>query len=674
MNKLFQKIPFLRLSLALAAGIIAAKWFIVPVLPALLILAGILPGLFLLQHFYNYRLTSWFGFAIHIFFIFLGITVYSLYNKKPVFHEDGNFLAVVLEAPVEKSNSYGSVVKIESVIQNDSVLDTEEKMLVYFSKTEDAAQLHAGDYILFNQSPQHIENTGNPFEFDYKQYLAQKRIYRQVYLPKEDWSKTNLEHSFSLKVLSEQIRLKLLKIYRSQNFDKKELDVLSALTLGYKRELDTETRRIFSSAGAMHVLAVSGLHVGIIFLIIQFLFGFLKKRKTGRLIFVITALTVMWSFAFLTGLSPSVSRAATMFSFVIIGNNLNRQTNIYNSLAGSALFLLLINPNNLFEAGFQLSYSAVFGIVFLQPKLVRITTPPSKFLNYFWQLLTVSVAAQIATLPVTLYYFNQFPAYFWISNLFVIPAAFVLIPIGFSLLLFHNVPVLSDVISFITENLIRILYNLLQFIENLPFSVWQIALSPAELFFVGGLMISFFIFIEYRRTIYIKYLLVFVLLLAATSLYSKTAALFTRQIIVYNQSENTIIHLITGRKNYVVSQKPLSKEDYSFFTVNNTTHKLRLKKPVQLSIHQKFADESLVIDKGVLFFEDKSIVVNPESISKMSKISPDIVINPRKMNQLANTDSLKYTIVTGGKYIPEETVTGRKFHSLRENGAYRLKW
>ncbi|MFW5831893.1 MAG: ComEC/Rec2 family competence protein, partial [Prolixibacteraceae bacterium] len=601
MNKLFQKIPFLRLFLALTAGIIAAKWFIVPVLPALLILTGILFGLFLLQRFYNYRLTSWFGFAIHIFFIFLGITVYSLYNKKPVFHKNGNFLAIVLEAPVEKPNSYGSVVKIKSVIQNDSVFDTEEKMLVYFSKTEAAAQLNPGDCILFNQNPQLIENNGNPFEFNYKQYLAQKRIYRQVYLPEEDWLKTSPEHTFSLKVLSEQIRLKLLKIYRSQNFEKKELDVLSALTLGYKRELDTETRRVFSSAGAMHVLAVSGLHVGIIFLIIQFLFGFLKKRKTGRLVFVITALTIMWSFAFLTGLSPSVSRAATMFSFVIIGNNLNRQTNIYNSLAGSALFLLLINPNNLFEAGFQLSYSAVFGIVFIQPKLVRIATPPNKFLNYFWQLLTVSVAAQIATLPVTLFYFNQFPAYFWISNLFVIPAAFVLIPMGFSLLLFHNVPVLSEVISFITENLIRILYNLLQFIENLPFSVWQVALSPAELFFVGGLMISFFIFIEYRRTVYIKYVLVFVLFLAAASLYSKTAALFSRQIIVYNQSENTIIHLITGRKNYVVSQKPLSKEDYSFFNVNSTTHKLRLKKPVTLLIHQKFADESLVMDKEVLF-------------------------------------------------------------------------
>lgn len=674
MIKLIQKIPFLRLTLALATGIIVAKWLAISYFPALLLLTGILISLFLVQRFYSYRLAPWFGAGIHLFFITLGITVYSLYNKTPDFHEHGYFSATVLEAPVEKTNSFSTVVKIESVVHQDSVFETKEKMLVYFSKSKNTAQLKPGDVIIFNRQPQLIENRGNPFEFDYKQYLSRKKIYRQVYIPEEDWTKTALDNAFSMKILSEQVRQHLLEIYRAQNFDENELDVLSALTLGYKRELDSETKRVFASAGAMHVLAVSGLHVGIIFLIIRFALGFMRTRKAGRFLFVIIALSIMWSFAFLTGLSPSVSRAATMFTFLIIGNNLNRQTNIYNSLAASALFLLLLNPNNLFEAGFQLSYSAVFGIVFLQPKFSRLITPPNKFLDYFWQLLTVSVAAQIATLPVTLFYFNQFPAYFWISNLFVIPAAFALIPLGFSLLLFHSIPVLSDILSFLTEKLIHILYYLLEFIENLPFSVWHISISPAELIFFAGLMISFLVFIEYRRKTYIKPLLVFTLLLAAASLYNKTAALFTKQIIVYNQSENIIIHLITGRRNYVVSEKPLSQKDYSLQTVRNTAKKLRLKKPVLLSAQEDFADESLIMNNRMLFFEDKSILVNSDLEINPEIISPDIVINPKRIKPEKSADSLNYTVVSNRRYIPEKPATADNVHSLRQNGAYRLKW
>ena len=674
MKQITQKIPFLRLTFALASGIILAATMAFPPTVAYIVCLFCLLALFILQHFYSFRISDFFGAVVLLFFVFLGVSVYSLYNNKPVFFTDAVFSAVVLESPVEKTNSYQSVLKIESVIRNDSVFRTEEKILAYFSKSNEAAGLQPGEILLLKQTPQAIKNNGNPFEFNYKNYLARDRIYRQVYLPEEKWQRTSIRSSFSLRLLAWKTRMKLLEIYRSQDFRKNELDILSALTLGYKREIDPETKRVFSSAGAMHVLAVSGLHVGIIFLILRFILGFLKRSKTGRILFVAVSITILWAFAFLTGLSPSVSRAATMFTFVVLGNNLNRQTSIYNTLAGSALFLLLVNPNNLFDVGFQLSYSAVFGIVFLQPKLDKLASPPNKLLLFFWRLLTVSIAAQIATLPITLFYFGQFPAYFWVSNLFVIPAAFVLIPLGFMLLFFHSIPLLSTIIFSITSFIIRVFYLLLQFIENLPGSVWKVYVTPAELVFILGLMVSLLLFIEYRRKAALKSLMLFTFLLMAASLFSKTTTLLGKQIIVYNNDKNSVLHLISGRQNYIVSEKPLTDEDYLQATVQNTVKMLRLNNPVMLTAHQNYTDEVLVMNNKMLLFENKIILIDADISAIPENLKPDFVVNPQRINEITLNDTLNLCIVTNRRYISGLAESSHLIYQLNENGAFIKKW
>lgn len=674
MEKTLQKIPFLRLTLALAAGIILSSvvqpgWQV-----PLFLLIGFLSSGFVLHRFYSYKTAPFWGIIIQLCFVLTGMLVHTLNNQKPEFYDDGKFSAQVIEIPEEKANSYQVVLKLDAVTANDSIVPTREKVMAWFEKSSKAEKLKPGDKIVFNRTPDEVKSKNNPFQFDYKSYLARNNIYRQVYIPDEDWKKASSGGNFSVAVSAERIRMQLLKIYRQQNLRENELQIMSALTLGYKRDLDPETRRVFASAGAMHVLAVSGLHVGIVYLMLNMLLGFLRRQKTGRVVFVVIVIFALWFFAFLTGLSPSVSRAATMFTFVVVGKNMRRQTNIYNTLAASAFFLLLINPNNLFEVGFQLSYAAVFGIVFLQPRIEKLVSIRYKVPLYFWKLLTVSVAAQIATFPISVFYFNQFPVFFWISNLFVIPAVVILIPSGMLLLAFNSVSFISGILSAVINLVLGTVYAGLQFVDNLPGSIIKFTLLPAELIFLATTMLFLFVFIESRRQKYFKLSLLMFLLVVASVFVSELKSKFRKEIIVYNEQENTLIHLISGDKNYVISENIITADDYSSQIIEATVTKYRLDAPVFLTANKKFQDENLYMDKNFASFEGKTIQFLTSNSKIYYDLKPEIVIGPASgfddTNQIAEINHYVITNTFSGRNISGKL----NVHSLAVKGAFREKW
>jgi competence protein ComEC len=280
-----QNIPFLRITIALAIGIVSGTYFHLNPTLIFVFTGVLLIGLFLINKNYRYSYNIYFGLGIQLFFVLLGILLTRQHNKKPFLFDKGNFIAVVLETPQEKQNSYKSILQIEAVSFSDSILATNETVIAYFAKSDSVGELKAGDIILFDKPPQSIENNNNPFEFNYKDYLGKKLIFRQVYLPAGNWLKTG-QAKKSITIWAEKTREKLLQIYRNQPIDETEFEILSALTLGYKRELEPETKRIFSVSGASHVLAVSGLHVGVVFYLINLLFGFLRKIKKGRFLFM----------------------------------------------------------------------------------------------------------------------------------------------------------------------------------------------------------------------------------------------------------------------------------------------------------------------------------------------------------------------------------------------------
>jgi len=672
LEKAFQNIPFLRITIALILGVIAGQYFVINEILNILFLVVIFMLLVLINLKYSYSSSVYFGLLLNIFFLLLGIQANTIYYRKPVLHEKGVFSAIVLESPVEKPKSYKSVVRISEVILGDSVKPTNEKVIVYFGKTPEAENLEAGDRILFSQAPQLISPKLNPYDFDFRKYYERKKIYRQVYLRADKWQNTGLKE-FSLVCKAEKFRNKLIDIYREQPLDSVEFEVLSALTLGYSRELDPDTRRVFSSSGAMHVLSVSGLHVGIIFTVLSFLLAFLKKKQWGKWIFVGLVVAILWFYAFITGLSPSVLRASAMFSVFIVGDNMNRRSNIYNSLALTAFFLLLINPGNLFDIGFQLSYAALFGIVFLQSKFEKVIVIKNKVLKYFAALITVSIAAQITTFPITSYYFGQFPSYFWITNLFIIPLTGFLTPVGILLLFVSKVPVVASVIAFILNNTLKLSLYLLTSIENLPLSVLPVTITQLQLFLLIITFIFVFRLLVKFRPLTIKVIILLIVLLNMSFIVSEIIRQKTSQIIVYDHTGKATLHLISGKTNYLITGADFQNDAGIRNSVNSTLRKLGIKTPVVLNPDDNFADENMLIKDRKIVFNNHIIVFGTDSDPPVENAAHLIYINPPENFQDNKVSGLLTVVFTNRKYISGNNIQS-EIYFTSINGAYRKIW
>lgn len=406
---------------------------------------------------YNY---AWFSRSIH-------------YNThfSHVAENQAIYKGVIYEPPQEKSRSVKAFISIHEIESNGESKACIGNLLVYFQKSDDALNLQYGDEIVFSANPNEIKPPDNPAQFDFKSYLKNNDIYHQAYIKEGTWQRLNTNQANQLKYFAFQSRRKLLKILDSTIDDEENLAVGSALILGYKDRLDPEILRSFSSAGAMHVLAVSGLHVGIIFIVLQALFKNFGKRRTElKIVKVAVMLIALWLYAFITGMSPSVMRAALMFSFIVVGQNINRSTNIYNTLSASAFLLILFDPHIVVKVGFQLSYLAVIGIVYLHPKLYGLYNPKNWLVDKVWSITCVSCAAQLATFPLGLYYFHQFPVYFFISNLIVIPFATGILYTGILLLILHPLG-LGEFFTGLLNWMLNFLNKSVVFVEEIPFSL-----------------------------------------------------------------------------------------------------------------------------------------------------------------------------------------------------------
>ena len=666
LEQIIQKIPFLRISVFLITGIIAQNLLNIPILPLLILNFVLFAFLVMLNKTYKHASSHFFGLALFLNIFFAGYIISALNNKKPQFFKDCIYYATILEVPEEKTNSLKTIIQVKYINKNDSILKSNEKIIAYFNTTF-PEKIFPGQQVIFENTPQEIKNRNNPFEFDYQKYINRKKIYRQVYLSDNTFVFCRYKPFKSLKIIAEQLRHTLLNRYKNAHFGENEFQIISALTLGYKRGLDPEIKRIFSAAGAMHVLAVSGLHVGIIFMLVSFVFVFLRKSKSGKYIFICVSIFCLWTYALLTGFSPSVQRAATMFSFIVIGQNLKKQTSIYNSLAASAFLLLLLNPNNLFEVGFQLSYSAVFGIVFMQPKFEKIYHPRFLIIRYLWSLLTVSVAAQIATFPLAVFYFNQIPTYFWLTNLILIPAVILLIPSGIIFLVLSDISFANNLLGDLIQYTLSGLYRILNFIEQLPQSTIQFSFSGVELFVFILFLLNVFVFMEFKKITNLRWALFALIMFFSIKLTTNLNTIKSSKIIVYNTGNQAVVHLIRGKNNYLISEASLSKNDFEFSAVANTIVKLKLDSCVVLKTTDKFQDKNLLVNNKLLFFDGKWLAVNlTETKTPHPKL--DFAIN------CYSCISAKNNILTYHKTFPQTIKTSTQIYYTEINGAFYFKW
>lgn len=397
-----------------------------------------------------------------------------------------SYLAEVTMYDQQKPNSFENLLEVKSVLLDGKWNDAKGKILVYHQSKK---ALFPGEILLVREKPEEIASPRNPEEFDYKEFLSRQGIQNRQFLGKDfqvvDSGSTNGFDYFLV-----QLRHDIGEMLKSKIPNENSAQIALALLLGKKKELDPTVRDAYTQAGVMHILAVSGLHVGIIYALFILILKPLRLKKEKARLYLLFVVLVIWLYAFLTGLSPSVVRAATMFSLLTFGQMRERRPSIYNVLAFSAILMITFNPDVIYEVGFQLSYLAVLGIVMIQPLILNLWIPRHKILEYVWQLISVSIAAQLVTFPLSTFYFHVFPTYFLLGNLLILPLAFVIMQVGVPLMIFGWLPVVGDVLGWTLSWLIRVQNYIAEAIRLIPGGkLDRLTMDFTGMIFVWGILL-----------------------------------------------------------------------------------------------------------------------------------------------------------------------------------------
>jgi competence protein ComEC len=523
------------------------------------------------------------------------------------------YVARVYDAPTERTNSIRAVLSLEYQF-GDSLPSrpVTGKVMAYFPKSDSAFALHYGDLIAIPAPIRELSPPLNPEEFDYRAYLMRKGITGQAYLRDEDWIDLQTNNANPLYAFSYRFRDVLLASLQRSGVKNDEFGVAAAILLGYDDKLADEVRKNYVAAGSMHILCVSGMHVGIIYLLASFLLGFLNRKKWQKTLKQILLLALIWLYAFIAGLSPSILRSALMISFVIIGEMIHRKGFIINSIAASAFILLCVNPYNMFEIGFLLSYSAVIGIVVLQKPIYNLMYVKNKVLDRAWEITAVALAAQIGTIPFTLFYFNQFTTYFWLSNLFMSPISFIVIISGMVLLLVSWIPYVNVLVGYLVWGAVYVMNAIVSWIERLPFSIVK-GLYVSEFEFVM-LLLAFILLLLCvalrKRRLFIGVLSALLLMMVSVTvrLYQSD---YQKGMTFFSLRNHTAIDFIRGGEHVLLADSTLlsdeSAVDYSLRGAWNKRHLSSYPEPVGLD--QDFVGDYLRKKSNLVAFDGKLLAL-----------------------------------------------------------------
>jgi len=671
--------PLMRITFWFVLGIVYSNEFH-PNPTSAFLLIGIFLGIFILT-FYgakrDFIQKIYFGLATYLLFFQIGCTTQVVhnesYNKDNYIHSIKNETEPhVVELVVrEKLKGSATTDKYIGIVKRLDHQGSSGKILVHLHKTPENSKVQIGSTIQINGLLIKNKKSLNPNQFDYGNYLNTKSIFAQIYT-----------HPNSIKVsdkidknswyYSNQIKNKIIVNLQKNKFSKDELQVVSALILGQQQDISREILQDYQYAGAIHILSVSGLHVGFILLFITFLLKPLPKNKLGNSIRLLTLIASLWGFAVLAGLSPSVVRSVTMFSFVAVGMYLKRTTNIFHTLLVSMFLILFFQPSFLFDVGFQLSYLSLFFIIWLQPLIANLWEPKNKIVTYCWEILTVSLAAQIGAFPLSIYYFHQFPGLFFITNLIIIPFLMLIMGLGVLVMVMAAVdfvPMITlkalELSLFFLNSIIKWVASFEQFIiKDIPIN-WQ-TLCGLYLFIIAAI-------IWFKKPTYSKIVFAFIsLLFFQSSLFiTRWKVQNQNEWIVFNSLKNTLVTERNGNKvtvygNERVTNKTASNTALKSYLIANNSNIIGIKKI-----------------QNLYYFKEKKILVI-DSLGIYSKeINPDIILlrqSPKiNLERLIQVNNPKLIVADASNYKTNvnhwKAICLKKkipFHATAEKGFYRL--
>ena len=559
---LHKEIPFLRIGLPLCAGIVTGLYFkpdtVFLLISAIVIIAG-----FAISLFFNKALINQvYGYTLTISLFTIGLLLYTTEKDSisTLKSEETLFACTLSDYPSEKVNTCMLTVKLNRKITGEGNEQVRGSMIIYCRKDSSISAFLPGDILIVKCNPIVITNKGNPYEFDYKFFMENQGIKYYAFTKSGDIVRHIVPDHRKLVHKALIIREKIIGMYQARGVTGERLALAAAITLGQKNMLDPEQKLIFIKAGIMHIMAVSGLHAVILSWFVLSLLFFLKRRF--NILRILITILILWSFAFVTGLTPSVLRATLMFSFFQVGNLMKRRVNGINSVLASAFVLIIMRPSVIFDAGFLLSYSAVIYIIYFYQDFYLKLHFKKWLPDKIWQSAVVTIVAQAGTLPLTIMLFNRFPTYFILTNIIIVPVSNLLIVTGCLIPLLFHIRFLSQFLGLLLNYLTGLTEMLTARAASLPWSnIENIGMTTIECMLLA---VTIFLFCHYllkKKSISFLYPLVFLSLFILADTVIEISNRTSDELIVYNTQGSQNIGIKTGRILNIYSDTSVTRPE-----------------------------------------------------------------------------------------------------------------
>jgi competence protein ComEC len=557
---------------------------------------------------YHYK--SRIAVLINLLFLALGLLWYSDANQAENSNNFSRYQADFLRISIAgEPQQQGSLLTFKAKVHTTYHLHRRQEVTGYLlvslpSDLHQPVTLHYGEVYFIPANYKVVEPPYNPAEFDFKSWLALQNINHRIFLQSGELIPSKENKGSGLIRFALTLRKRQIDLYRSLIRDDNAFAVASTLILGYRADLNAETLAAYSKTGTIHALSVSGMHVGIIYLVLNRILKWMDRKLVLKWVKVIILLTLIWFYTLLTGYSPSVLRSAVMLSVFILAKAVHQNTDSYHILYFSAFCLLLYNPFFLWDVGFQLSYMSISGLIYLQPKLEKLIVFRSFWLKKLWSLISLSVAAQIFTYPLSCYYFHQFPVYFIISNLFITLPVILLMYMGITLLMFR-----LYWISPLFEWLIIFMNRGLEKIADLPYSsINSIWYTKIELILILLFLFFFFTACSQKN----KYLLALSLLIfscfQSLLTYDKIKAGQQQKIILFALNRNYAAAFISKTKAVLVTDLTPGDKAFNFY-IQPALDQLKIRTITCLKWDENIHMNGLVIKEHQLMFRNFRVLL-----------------------------------------------------------------
>ncbi len=496
--------PFLKLLIGYLLGIVVAQCFSWNY-ASVLFISGVTFSLLLLLIIAVFIQLPYkaITFLLYLTWVTLGLMQYgrSLPEAKVDYVADHNFSQLIGDVVEEPTVKKGNIrLLIDLRVGTDSLGKSQQfsgRVLLTVYKDSTTTRLPKyGDQIQFPANVRRVAPPYNPNEFDYRNYLANRGIYHQQRLPADQLCILQSQTNWYTYVLL--LKERVVTQFRSNITDQTAFSVAAALVFGYRAEMDPEIYTAFTDTGTIHILSVSGMHVSMVFILLSFVLRPLDRWTYGKSLRFTLVLSFIWLYVVLTGMAPPILRAGIMISFLVLSNWIGRRQHSLNALFASGFCILWYDPKMLFDVGFQLSYLAMLGIFLIFPLLRSLYLPRNRWLRTLFEYSYISIAAQLVTTPLTLYYFGQFPNYFLLANLLITIPATAIMYLGVGLMLLP-IPMVAQLLGTLEHVAIHVMVSTLKWIGNLPGATWQgVSYTMPQVMLLFGAVVSIFVAVNYR--------------------------------------------------------------------------------------------------------------------------------------------------------------------------------